>query len=72
MSFREKALLNQQLAALRTQIGALETALDASETRDTQSKTAIADRELPYGVTHVIRKKGGKKILTRIRYFCGC
>jgi hypothetical protein len=38
----------------------------------TKNKPRRKDKDLPYGVTHVVRSKGGKKILTRVRYFCGC
>jgi hypothetical protein len=37
-----------------------------------RKKPAVTSEELPYGVTHVIRTKASKKILTRVRYFCRC
>ncbi|HEX3147745.1 MAG TPA: hypothetical protein VHR66_06650 [Gemmataceae bacterium] len=32
---------------------------------------AVARSKISYGITHVIRAKGDKKVLTRVRYFCG-
>ena len=45
---------------------------DKIDLRRKDKKAGRADEKLPYGVTHVIRTKGSKKVLTRVRYFCGC
>jgi hypothetical protein len=45
---------------------------DKIELPGKHGKAAVADEELPYGVTHVIRTQRSKKVLTRVRYFCPC
>lgn len=36
------------------------------------AKSAVARRAFPEHVTHVVKSMGGKKVLQRVRFLCGC
>jgi hypothetical protein len=35
-------------------------------------KAAVAKRDFPEHVTHVVKSVGGRKVLQRVRFLCGC